>query len=161
MECCQAQEWESVYRANEPRANFLGCLMSAAGAPRALTAVYLGLAPVPQAGEPVPDVLVAVSPAFGQVNHPAAQDEVLYLVLGHGDQAGCIRAGRAREEDAGGMAAWLQQGHCGGQSRQGSWDQTQCKWVALRSTPRLHSPWKATTLAETLASSSRTPGRMG
>lgn len=117
MECGQAQEWESVYRANERRANFPGCLMSAAGASHALTAVHLGLAPVPQAGEPVPDVLVAVSPTLGQVNHPAAQDEVLYLVLDHGDQAGCIRAGRAREEDAGGMAAWLQQGHCGGQSR--------------------------------------------
>lgn len=78
--------------------------MSAAGASPAVTAVYLGLAPVPQTGEPVSDVLVAVSPTFGQVKHPAAQDKVLYLVLGHGDQAGCIRAGRACEEDAGGMA---------------------------------------------------------
>lgn len=130
---------------------------------RAPAAVRLGLAPVPQAGEPVPDGLVAVGHTLRQANHSAAQDEVLYLVLGHGDQAGRIRAGWAREEDAGGMAARLKQGHWGGHSCHGSWDQTQqtSPWAGPRPAPRLHSPWKATMLAEMLASSSRTPGRVG
>lgn len=87
--------------------------------------MHLGLALVPQAGEPVPDGLVTVGTTLGQVNHPAAQDKVLYLELGYGDQAGCIWAGWARKEDAGGVAAGLKQGHCGGHGCQVSWDQTQ------------------------------------
>lgn len=124
--------------------------------------MHLGLTPVPQVGEPVPDGLVTVVPTLSQANHPAAQDEVLYLVLGHGDKAGYIWAGGARKEYAGGMAAGLEQGHCGGHSRQVSGPDTAdlpVRWA--QATPRPHSPWKAMMLAEMLASSSRMPGRVG
>lgn len=105
----------------------------------------------------MPDSLVVVRPALGQADHPAAQDKVLDVVFGHGDQAGCVRAGWAREEDAGSVAARLKQGHCGGHGRQASRDQTwQTSWWAGQ-----HSPWKATMLAEMLASSSRMLGRVG
>lgn len=62
----------------------------------------------------MPDSLVVVRPALGQADHPAAQDKVLDVVFGHGDQAGCVRAGWAREEDAGSVAARLKQGHLEG-----------------------------------------------
>lgn len=61
-----------------------GCVTAAASSLWALLAC-LGLAPVPQTGEPVPDSLVALGATLGQADHPAAQDEVLHLLFGHRD----------------------------------------------------------------------------
>ncbi|KAB1251881.1 hypothetical protein Cadr_000030923 [Camelus dromedarius] len=58
------------------------------------SAAHLGLAPIPQAGEPVPDGLVTV-------DHPTAQYEIPHLVFGHGDPARRIWACGACQEDAG------------------------------------------------------------
>lgn len=135
--------------------------MSAAGASPVAPA-WLGLAPVPQAGEPVPDSLVTVRSALGQVDHPAAQDEVPHLVLGHGDQAGYVWAGWAGQQEAGSVAAWLKQDRCGGHGHQ-VWEPARAALAAggAQATWRPHPPWKAMILAETLASSSSTLGRVG
>lgn len=122
----------------------------------------LGLTPVPQAGEPVPDSLVTVGPALSQPNHPAALDQVPHLVLDHGDRARRVWARRARQQDAGGMAAWLEQDGYGRHGWSGCWDRPERPNGRRGPSPRgPHSPWKAMMLAEMLASSSRTPGRVG
>lgn len=142
------------------------CLISAAGAPHTLLATRrLGLTAVPQAGEPVPDRLVTVGPALGQANHPTARDKVPHLVLGYRDHARSVLASGARQEDVGSVAAWLKQDRYRRHSHRGNQDQPEETRQETGGRPSAHtrprSPWKATMLAEMLASSSRTPGTVG
>ena len=102
-----------VYRLSEWRANFLGHYFQQLEPFSCVPdTVHLGLSLVLQVGQLVPDDPPMVN--LGQANHLAAQDKVLYLVLGLRDQAQHIQVGQACEEGAENMVAWLKQEHMEG-----------------------------------------------